>query len=163
MIVALNLSLLRHDIYVYNFSLSVSMYENICTKLDRPLKGFIYVMIFILREVFLIHNNLVTQISYFKIIDQSRKWRSVFYIWRRMCGNFIKYLINFLVQTSFSSMLVENDHNLIEAKMFLMYAIITEKSLQRLMLCYMNICSILYWAFFIYEDKIKYFFLSFKK
>ena len=38
----------------------------------------------------------------------------------------------FLVQTSFSPMLVENDRNLIVAKMFLTYTIITEKSLRRL-------------------------------
>ena len=38
-----------------------------------------------------------------------------------------------LVQTSFSSMLVESSGNLIVAKMFLGYTIITEKSLWRLM------------------------------
>ena len=40
----------------------------------------------------------------------------------------------FLVQTSFSPMLVENDRNLIVAKMFLTYTIITEKILRRLTL-----------------------------
>ena len=38
----------------------------------------------------------------------------------------------FLVQTSFSPMLVENDRNLIVAKMLLTYTIINEKILRRL-------------------------------
>ena len=48
-----------------------------------------------------------------------------------MCVNFLKYLNDFVVQTSISSMLVEKDHNFIVAKMFLMYTIITEKSIWR--------------------------------
>ena len=35
-----------------------------------------------------------------------------------MCVNFLKYSIDFLVVTSFSSMLVENDRNLMIEKMF---------------------------------------------
>ena len=42
----------------------------------------------------------------------------IFYIWRRMCVNFLKYSIDFLVVSSFSSMLVENDRNLMIEKMF---------------------------------------------
>ena len=41
----------------------------------------------------------------------------IFYIWRRMCVNFLKYSIDFLVVSSFSSMLVENDRNLMIEKM----------------------------------------------
>ena len=60
-------------------------------KPDSHLKIFIYIMIFVFSEVFLIHNNLVTQnISYCKIIDQSRKRCSFFYKQRR-CVNFLKY------------------------------------------------------------------------
>ena len=42
---------------------------------------------------------------------------------------FLNIRSNFLAQTSFSLMLVENDRNLIITKMFLTYTIITEKSL----------------------------------
>ena len=35
-----------------------------------------------------------------------------------MCVNFLKYSIDFLIQTSFSLLLVENDHNLFLAKIF---------------------------------------------
>ena len=35
-----------------------------------------------------------------------------------MCVTFLKYWIDFLVQTSFSLLLVENDHNLFMAKLF---------------------------------------------
>ena len=49
-----------------------------------------------------------------------------------MCVNFLKYSMDFLVQTSFSSMfIVESDCNLIVAK-YVLYTIITEKSFQRL-------------------------------
>ena len=40
-----------------------------------------------------------------------------FFIYEEECVNFLKYLINFF-STSFSSMLVENDFDLIVAKMF---------------------------------------------
>ena len=42
----------------------------------------------------------------------------IFYIRRRICVNFLKYSIDFLVQTLFSSLLVENDRNLFVAEMF---------------------------------------------
>ena len=45
-----------------------------------------------------------------------------------MCVNFLKKLINILEQFSFSLMLVDNDLNLIVAKMFFACTIITEKS-----------------------------------
>ena len=49
-----------------------------------------------------------------------------------MFVNFLKYSMDFLVQTSFSSMfIVESDCNLIAAK-HVLYTIITEKSFQRL-------------------------------
>ena len=49
-----------------------------------------------------------------------------------MFVNFLKYSMDFLVQTSFSSMfIVESDCNLITAK-YVLYTIITEKSFQRL-------------------------------
>ena len=83
---------------------------------------------FFFKEVFLIHDNLVTQkISYFETIYQSHK----------RCTIFLNVLIFLNIQLiflvlKFSSMLVESDYNLFVAKMFLMYRIITEKSLQRL-------------------------------
>ena len=47
--------------------------------------------------------------------------------------NILKYSNDFFWYTlKFSSMLVESDYNLFVAKMFFMYRIITEKSLQRL-------------------------------
>ena len=101
---------IRHDIYVYNFSsLSINV-RNICTKPDRRLKVFIYVMIFVSKEVFLIHNNLVTQkIFYCEIIHQSRK-QCLFFIYEGECVLiFLNIRSNFLVQTSFLSMLVEID------------------------------------------------------
>ena len=56
----------------------------------------------------------------------------IFCIRRRMFVNFLKYSMDFLVQTSFSSMfIVESDCNLIAAK-YVLYTIITEKSFQRL-------------------------------
>ena len=86
-IVTLNFSLLCHDIYVYNFCSSLS--KRICT-------ANLIVMILVFRELFQMHNNMVIQeISYSKIIYESCKWCSFFYIWRRMCFNFLKYLINF--------------------------------------------------------------------
>ena len=90
--------------------------------------------IFVFKEVFLIHNNLVTQkISHFEIIYQSPKRCAFFYIRGWICVSFLKYSIDFfLVQTSFSSKLRENDCNLIVAKMFLAYTIIAEKTLWRL-------------------------------
>ena len=115
------------------------------------LKVFIYIMIFVFREVFIIHNNLVTQkISYIKII--SLKW-CLFFVYKGEC---VLICLNigliFILQTSFSLMLVENDRNLIVAKNFLIYTIITEKSLWDLrfsLLCYMYIFFVLYWAFLI--------------
>ena len=76
---------IRHDSCVYNFSsLSINV-RNIRTKPDRRLKIFIYVMIFVSKEVFLIHNNLVTQkIFYCKIIHQSRK-QCLFFIYEGEC------------------------------------------------------------------------------
>ena len=54
-------------------------HKNIHTKLDSHFKVFTYLMIFVFREVLLIHNNLVTQkIAFCKIIDQSCKWCSIF-------------------------------------------------------------------------------------
>ena len=43
----------------------------------------------------------------------------IFYTQRRSVLIFLNIHLDFLVQTSFSSMLVGNDHNLIVAKMFL--------------------------------------------
>ena len=43
----------------------------------------------------------------------------IFYTQRRTVLIFLNINLDFLVQTSFSSMLVGNDHNLIVAKMFL--------------------------------------------
>ena len=77
------------------------------------------VKIFGFREVFLIHNKLVTQkISYGEIIYHSRK-RCSFFIYEGECVLiFLNIWSIFLVQTSFLSMLVENVGNLMVAKMF---------------------------------------------
>ena len=96
LIIALNFSLLRHDIYVYNFfSLSINVKKYMHQiKLDCHPKVFILIMIFFFfffRKVF----QFVTQkISYCKIIYQSRKQCSFFYIRRKMCVNFLKYWID---------------------------------------------------------------------
>ena len=84
LIVALNFSLLHHDIYVYNFSsLSINL-KNICTKLDSCLKVFIYVMI-LFSEKFLnarIHWNISfrlfheTQFSVYFITFNMISWNS---------------------------------------------------------------------------------------
>ena len=118
MVVASYFSLLRHDIYIYNFSSSLSINVRKYTHQTRSSPTvLIYIMIFVFRELFLTHNNLVTQkISYFEIFISLAN-DAHFYIRRRMCVNFLKYL-TFLVQNSFSSILVENDRNLIVAKMF---------------------------------------------
>ena len=95
LIVALNFSILRHDIYVYNFSSSsISSIRNYTHQTYFHLKVFTYVMIFVVKEVFLktiihtkdfiLQNNL-----------QSRKQCSFFYIQQRMCVNFLKYSIDF--------------------------------------------------------------------
>ena len=88
---------------------------------------------FCFQTSFLLHNNLVIQkISYFKIIYQSHK-RCSFCIYKRECVSvFLDIWLIFFVQTSFSPMLVENNCNLIVGKLFLMYTIISEKSLWRL-------------------------------
>ena len=120
---------IRHDIYVYNFSsLSINV-RNICTKPDRRLKVFIYVMIFVSKEVFLIHNNLVTQkIFYCEIIHQSCK-QCLFFIYEGEC-----VLIFLNIRSFFSTNFIfinvsRNRCNLIIAKMFLTDTIITGKSL----------------------------------
>ena len=81
LIVALNFSILRH-IYVYNFSSSSNISIRKCTHQTYfHLKVFIYVMIFVFREVFLRHNNFLFEtqkISYWKITYQSRKQHSFF-------------------------------------------------------------------------------------
>ena len=77
LIVALNFSILCHDIYVYNFSFSSNISIRKCTHQTYfLLKVFIYVMILVFREVFLRHNNFLFEtqkISYCKTIYQSRK------------------------------------------------------------------------------------------
>ena len=77
LIVALNFSILCHDIYVYNFYFSSNISIRKCTHQTYfLLKVFIYVMILVFREVFLRHNNFLFEtqkISYCKTIYQSRK------------------------------------------------------------------------------------------
>ena len=87
LLMALNFLLLRHHIYFQFFFFKYHRKKIYAPTLTVALV-FIYVMIFVFREVFLIHNYLVTQkISYYEIIYQSSK--------RRMCVNFLKYSINF--------------------------------------------------------------------
>ena len=87
LLMALNFLLLRHHICFQFFFFKYHRKKTYAPTLTVALV-FIYVMIFVFREVFLIHNYLVTQkISYYEIIYQSSK--------RRMCVNFLKYSINF--------------------------------------------------------------------
>ena len=87
LLMALNFLLLRHHICFQFFFFKYHRKKIYAPTLTVALV-FIYVMIFVFREVFLIHNYLVTQkISYCEIIYQSSK--------RRMCVNFLKYSINF--------------------------------------------------------------------
>ena len=87
LLMALNFLLLRHHICFQFFFFKCHRKKIYAPTLTVALV-FIYVMIFVFREVFLIHNYLVTQkISYYEIIYQSSK--------RRMCVNFLKYSINF--------------------------------------------------------------------
>ena len=62
-------------------------------------------------------------------------------------------------------MLVESDRNLILGKMFRIQLSLKKVfgDLRFNLVCYMYIFLILYWAFFIEENKIKYLFVSFKK
>ena len=87
LLMALNFLLLRHHICFQFFFFKYHRKKIYAPTLTVALV-FIYVMIFVFREVSLIHNYLVTQkISYYEIIYQSSK--------RRMCVNFLKYSINF--------------------------------------------------------------------
>ena len=93
------------------------------------------------KKIIVIHNNLVAQkISYFKIVYQPHK--TFLYIWRRMCVNFLRYLINFFVQMSSSSMLVENDCNLLIAKMFLTVSYIYNYHWKKSLETYVSICCV---------------------
>ena len=99
---------------------------------------------------------MVTQkISYFEIIYQSHKRYAFFNVLI-----FLNIWLIFLVQTSFSWMLVGNDHNLFEAEMFLTNTMITEKSLQRLIFQYvvLHVYIFHFITFLVLEDKIKYLF-----
>ena len=70
-------------------------------------KVFIYVMIFVFKEVFLIYNNLVTQkISYCEIIYQSCNAHFFIYEGERVLI-FVNIQSNFLVQILFSLMLAD--------------------------------------------------------
>ena len=90
-------------------------------------------MIFVFKEAFLIYNNLVIQkISYFKIIYSHANDVHFFPYVGKCVLIFLNIRLIYLVQTSFSSLLVEIDRNLFAAKIFLTYIIITEKSLRRL-------------------------------
>ena len=70
----------------------------------------------------------------------------IFYIWRRMCVNFLKYSIDFLVPTSFLSILVENDRNLMIEKMFCI-----QLSLKKIFGDLVSICYVtcIYFLFYI--------------
>ena len=66
----------------------------------------------------------------------------------------------FLVEISFSWMLVGNDHNLFKAEMFPTNTMITEKSLPRLIFqsVVLHVYVFHFITFLVLEDKIKYFF-----
>ena len=119
-------------------------------------------MVFVFREVFLMHSNLVTQkISYFEIIYQYANHAHFFIYEEEFVLIFFNIQLIFLVQTSFSSMLVENNINLNIAKMLLTYTTITEKSLWRLTFWsfVLHVYIFYFLGFLILEDKIKYFFV----
>ena len=75
--------------------------------------------------------------------------------------NFLKFSIDFFGANFISLMLVENNCNLIIAKMFLTYTIFTEKCLQRLTFQFVVLDVYIFYfiAFLILEDKIQYFFI----
>ena len=120
-------------------------------------------MIFVFKEAFLIYNNLVIQkISYFKIIYSHANDVHFFPYVGKCVLIFLNIRLIYLVQTSFSSLLVEIDRNLFAAKIFLTYIIITEKSLRRL--TFQSVVLHVYifyfiasFFFFFFENKIKYF------
>ena len=98
-------------LYVYNFfsSLKYQHTKKTSIKLDCRLKVFIYVifcfqrgfhtsfppLIFVFKDVFLIYNLVTQKICYCEIICQSHVGCSFFYLQRRMCVNFLEYLIKF--------------------------------------------------------------------
>ena len=77
----------------------------------------------------------------------------IFYIWRRMCVNFLKYSIDFLVVSSFSSMLVENDRNLMIEKMFCIQLWLKIVFRDLVSICYVTCIYLFYIELFWSEKK----------
>ena len=126
-------------------------------KLDCRLKVFIYVifcfqrgfhtsfppLIFVFKDVFLIYNLVTQKICYCEIICQSHVGCSFFYLQRRMCVNFLEYLIKFFkYKFHFHRRQQKTIILLLQQKIFLHIQLSMKKVFRDLhfnLLCYMHI------------------------
>ena len=102
---------------------------------------------------------MVTQkISYFEIIYHSLKRCAFFYMWRRMCVNFLKFSIDF-----FGANCIFIDVNRKQSQSFrsknvsYVYNYYWKKSSETFQSVVLNVYIFYFIAFLILEDKLKYF------